>query len=174
MFLPLILLLFIALPIAELWLILKVGALIGAGPTILLLLVSSLLGVWLVRRQGAVVWSRFNQAVTAGRMPKEEGVDGVLVILGGTLLVVPGFITDLFGLTLLLPLTRPLLRRRVLALLTRRGGAAAMHDPLADEGFHVRDFARSEQPRRRGGSTSSTSGGERSPEFDFETHQLHE
>ena len=92
--------LFIVVPLAELYVILKVGDAIGAVPTILLLAADSIIGALLLRAQGRSVWARFNVAVTAGRMPHREVVDGVLVIFGGAFLITPGFLTDILGLVL--------------------------------------------------------------------------
>lgn len=162
-------LLFIAVPVIELWLILQVGSMIGVVPTILLLLADSLLGAWLVKSQGSTVWGRFRGAVDAGRVPANEAVDGFLVIMGGTLLLVPGFMSDIVGILLIAPPTRKLLRGRVLRFVSRRTKATFMGGFVADD-THMRDFAHSDQPRRR---TSSTRG-EREPEFDFETQQISE
>jgi UPF0716 protein FxsA len=114
--LPLLLLLFILLPIAELFVIIQVGEAIGVWWTIALLLADSLLGSMLMRSQGRAVWRRFNLAVSEGRPPTREVIDGVLVIFGGALLLTPGFITDIFGLLFLFPPTRVLLR----SLIVRR------------------------------------------------------
>jgi UPF0716 protein FxsA len=115
MLLPLVLL-FIAVPLAELAVIIQVGGAIGVWPTIALLLADSLLGAWLMRQQGRASWRRFNQALQAGRVPTREVLDGALVIFGGALLLTPGFITDIFGLILLIPPSRALVR----AVLARR------------------------------------------------------
>jgi UPF0716 protein FxsA len=115
MLLPLVLL-FIAVPIAELAVIIQVGQAIGVWWTIGLLIADSLLGAWLMRHQGRATWRRFNEAVGAGRVPTREVLDGALVIFGGALLLTPGFVTDLFGILLLLPPTRALVR----AVLVRR------------------------------------------------------
>ncbi|WDT93205.1 FxsA family protein [Thermoleophilum album] len=112
--------LFVALPLAELYVILKVGDWLGALPTVALLAADSLLGAALLRSQGRSVWRRFRAAVAAGRMPHREVQEGVMVIFGGAFLVTPGFITDVAGLLLLLPPTRELLRRAGLRLLRRR------------------------------------------------------
>ena len=161
--------LFIAVPVIELWLILQVGEMIGVMPTILLLLLDSLLGAWLVKSQGGAVWRNFRAAVDAGRIPANEAVDGFLVIMGGTLLLVPGFLSDIVGILLIAPPTRKLLRGRVVKFGMGRTRATFMGGFVADD-TGMRDFAHSDQPRRR---TSSTKG-EREPEFDFETQQLHE
>jgi UPF0716 protein FxsA len=119
--------LFIVLPLAELYVILKVGDAIGVVPTILLLAADSVLGSVLLRAQGRSVWRRFNNALAEGKMPHREVIDGVLVIFGGAFLITPGFITDIVGLLLLLPPTRSLIRSQVVRRLGRRvaGGVAS-------------------------------------------------
>ena len=107
--------LFIVVPLAELYVILQVGEAIGAVWTILLLAADSLLGSLLLRSQGRTVWGRFNSAVAEGRMPHREVIDGVLVIFGGAFLITPGFLTDIVGLLLLIPPTRALIRQALAA-----------------------------------------------------------
>jgi UPF0716 protein FxsA len=115
--------LFIVVPLAELYVILKVGDAIGAVWTILLLAVDSLIGSLLLRAQGRSVWRRFNETMAAGRMPHREVLDGVLVIFGGAFLITPGFLTDLVGLALLVPPTRAVVRRLLARRLGRRVAA---------------------------------------------------
>ena len=119
----LLVLLFILVPIAELYVIIKVGGAIGIGPTLLILIADSLAGAILLRSQGRAAWVRFNRALSEGRMPHKEVFDGVLIILGGALLLTPGFITDIFGLILLIPPTRALVR--AFAVRVVRGRMAA-------------------------------------------------
>lgn len=107
----LLIILFIVVPIAELYVIIQVGELIGVLPTLILLLADALLGSWLLKHQGRNAWRRFNEALAARRFPGREVVDGALVIVGGTLLLTPGFISDVFGVFLLLPPTRAIARR---------------------------------------------------------------
>jgi UPF0716 protein FxsA len=111
---------FIVLPIAELYLIYKVGDSIGILPTLALLALDSIIGSVLLRTQGRAVWRRFQAAMQGGRMPHREVQDGVLVIFGGALLITPGFLTDILGLLLLIPPTRAVVRRLVMKVLTRR------------------------------------------------------
>jgi UPF0716 protein FxsA len=111
----LLLLLLILVPIAELYVIIQVGQAIGALPTIALLFASSILGTMLLRSQGRLAWRRFRTAISAGRAPAREVVDGALVVLGGSLLIVPGFISDVVGLFLLLPPTRIAVRKLLLS-----------------------------------------------------------
>jgi UPF0716 protein FxsA len=112
--------LFIVVPLAELYVILKVGDAIGAVPTIALLAADSVLGSMLLRAQGRAVWRRFNETLATGRMPHREVMDGVLVIFGGAFLITPGFLTDIVGLILLVPPTRALVRRLLVRRLGRR------------------------------------------------------
>jgi UPF0716 protein FxsA len=116
----LLLVLFIAVPIAELAVIIQVGQAIGLWWTIALLIADSVLGSMLMRSQGRAAWRRFSEAVAARRVPAREVADGVLIIFGGALLLTPGFITDLFGLLFLLPPTRALIRRLFLREAMRR------------------------------------------------------
>jgi UPF0716 protein FxsA len=111
---------FIVVPLAELYVILKVGDAIGAVWTILLLAADSVLGSLLLRAQGRSVWRRFNDALAVGRMPHREVMDGVLVIFGGAFLITPGFLTDIVGVILLIPPTRALVRRMLVRRLGRR------------------------------------------------------
>jgi UPF0716 protein FxsA len=111
---------FIVVPLAELYVILKVGDAIGVLWTVVLLLADSVLGTMLFRSQGRTVWRRFNETMSAGRVPHRELIDGVLIIFGGAFLITPGFLTDIFGLLLLLPPTRSVIRRLVARRLGRR------------------------------------------------------
>jgi UPF0716 protein FxsA len=115
-----LLILFIVVPLAELYVIIQVGGAIGVLPTIAILLLDSFLGAALLRSQGRVVWRRFNEALAAGRVPAREIFDGALVIFGGALLLTPGFITDVIGLICLIPPTRDLIRALSVRLLKGR------------------------------------------------------
>jgi UPF0716 protein FxsA len=107
----LLVVLFIVVPIVELYVIIQVGGLIGVWPTLALLLADALLGSLLLRHQGRGAWRRFNQALAERRFPGREVADGVMIAVGGTLLLTPGFVTDIFGFLLLIPPTRALARR---------------------------------------------------------------
>src|SRR3954469_4444114 len=102
---PLLFLLFIVVPLAELYVIIQVGEAIGVLPTIALLLLDSILGSLLMRSQGRRAWQRFTEAVQVGRPPAREVLDGALVLLGGAFLLTPGFLSDILGVLLLLPPT---------------------------------------------------------------------
>ena len=131
-----ILLLFIAWFAAELFVVIEVAGVIGVGATILLLILSWPIGAWALKTQGRAAWRRLSDAVAAGRSPGREVLDGVLVLLGGLLLIVPGFISDILGALALLPPTRALLRgglarnlqSRFVVTATRFGNASRPYD----------------------------------------------
>lgn len=112
--------LFVLVPLAEIYVLVQVGQAIGALWTILLLVLGVVLGTWLIRHEGARAWRALREAIASGRTPAAEIADGALVLLGGTLLVVPGFISDAVGVLLILPVTRPIFRRLLGAAVTRR------------------------------------------------------
>ena len=127
----LIVVLLVVVPLVEVYVLVQVGQVIGALPTIALLVVMSLLGAWLLRREGARTWQAFRAAMGSGRVPAKEVADGALVIFGGALLLTPGFATDLFGLLCVLPPTRAVLRRMLTGLVARRLGVAGVVGGLA-------------------------------------------
>lgn len=103
-------LVFIGWPVAELFVAIAIASAIGVLDTILLLILSLPFGVWAMRSQGRLVYRRFAQALAENRAPGKEVIDGTLVITGGALMVIPGFITDALGLLALFPPTRALIR----------------------------------------------------------------
>jgi UPF0716 protein FxsA len=111
---------FIALPIAEIYVIVQVGGAIGWAPTLFLLILDGFAGAALARSQGRAAWERFNLALTQGRVPARETFDGAMIMLGGAFLLAPGFITDIVGFALLIPPTRALFRTVVARLARRR------------------------------------------------------
>jgi len=131
MLLPLVLL-FIAVPLAELAVIIQVGDAIGVWWTIALLVADSILGWWLMRHQGRAAWRRFNAAMQAGRVPTREVLDGALVIFGGALLLTPGFITDILGMALLIPPSRAVVRAVLARRIAHRMVTLATPRPRAD------------------------------------------
>jgi UPF0716 protein FxsA len=108
MLIPLLLL--ICWPVAEVFVAIQVADAIGVLATVLLLIASWPIGTWALRSRGRAAWRRLGGAVAAGRPPGREVLDGALILVGGLLLIVPGFITDAFGLVLLLPPTRVAMR----------------------------------------------------------------
>jgi UPF0716 protein FxsA len=110
----------LALLVGEVLVIQLVAGWLGGGPTFLLLVATSLFGAWCIAHEGRRAWQALGEAVRAGRAPARELADGVLVLRGGLLLLLPGFISDLLGLILVLRFTRPLVRGLVVPLLGRR------------------------------------------------------
>lgn len=112
--------LFAVLPVVEIYLLIQVGYQLGALPTVALVLLISLLGALLVRHQGFEILRRIQTELGQGRLPAAELLDGALVLVGGTLLLTPGFFTDLLGLFFLFPVSRTLLKQFARLWLQRR------------------------------------------------------
>ena len=146
--LPLLVLLFIVVPIAELALIIQVGQEIGVWWTIAILIADSLLGSLLMRAQGRAAWRNFNVALQSGRPPAREALDGVLVIFGGALLLTPGFISDILGLLLLAPPTRAIARRVLVRRFAARMVASATRDRPRTRPADVEGSAIDVEPER--------------------------
>ncbi len=111
---------FVVVPVLEIWVIISVGHVIGAWWTVLLLVADSIVGAWLVRREGARAWQALTAALQSGKMPARELADAALLLIGGTLMLTPGFVTDAVGIVLVLPFTRPFARRLLTQVVTRR------------------------------------------------------
>ena len=124
----------IVVPLLELYILVQVGSQLGIVPTLVLLLVMSLLGAYLLRREGARTWRAFRQALQSGRLPAREVADGALVIFGGALLLTPGFATDLVGLACVLPPSRAALRRLLTKVVTRRLGIGPLRGDAPTRG----------------------------------------
>ncbi len=139
---PLLFLIFIVVPIAELYVIIQVGQAIGVLPTVALLLLDSVVGTVLLRQQGRAAWRRFNSALQAGRPPARETIDGGLILMGAAFLLTPGFLSDVLGLVFLLPPTRALVRR-VLArrflgrMVTGMARGGAQRDPRTTRTYDI-------------------------------------
>ena len=104
-------LLFLVIPIAELYVIVQVAHAIGVFDTLGLLVLDSLLGGWLMKREGMGVLRRLQAKLATGELPSTELVDGFLILFGGALMLAPGFLTDILGIVLLLPPVRAVIRR---------------------------------------------------------------
>ncbi|MEY2477904.1 MAG: protein FxsA [Actinomycetota bacterium] len=116
----LLFLLFLVVPFLELYVLIQVGQVIGALPTIGLLIAVSIIGSWLVKREGFATLARARERIDAGQMPGREIVDGVLILFAGALLITPGFLSDVAGVLLLLPPVRATLRGTTVRWLARR------------------------------------------------------
>ena len=98
-----LLLLFILVPIAELYLFITIGSQLGLGPTLAIIIATAVLGASLTKSQGRRAMEKFQAATAAGRMPAKEAIDGLMILLAGAVLITPGFLTDAVGFLLLVP-----------------------------------------------------------------------
>lgn len=128
---------FVVVPLVEIYVLIQVGQVIGPWWTILLLVLDSILGSWLIKREGGRAWQALRSALDNGRMPARELADGALILIGGTLMLSPGFVTDIFGIVLILPFTRPLARRLLTQVVTRRLLASNARRPGPGSGGSV-------------------------------------
>ena len=133
--LALFVVLVVAVPIFEVYVLVQVGHRIGVWPTILILVLEAVLGGWLMRREGSRAWRALDNAFRGGRIPTGELADAALVLVGGVLLMLPGFVTDVLGLFFLIPFTRPFARKVVGFFVARRlsraGFVPAAYGPYA-------------------------------------------
>ncbi len=127
---------FVVVPVIEIYVIIQVGQVIGAWWTILLLIADSIFGSWLVKREGGRAWQALQLALNERRLPHRELADGVLILVGGTLMITPGFVSDVFGILCILPFTRPIGRRILAGMLSKRllGVSMGTRGPSAASG----------------------------------------
>ena len=111
---------FLIVPVIELWCILQVGEWIGGWTTFLIIVATGIAGAYFARLEGRKVWLAAQRQLEIGQMPGRSLIDGLCVLLGGLLLLVPGFISDILGIVLLLPITRPIFRQIILQWLEKR------------------------------------------------------
>jgi UPF0716 protein FxsA len=111
---------FVVVPLIEIYVLIQVGKVIGPWWTILLLVLDSILGSWLIKREGGRAWEALRTALETGRMPARELADAALILVGGTLMLSPGFVTDALGILLILPFTRPMARRLLTRVVAQR------------------------------------------------------
>ena len=111
---------FLVVPVVELLLFIWVQDRIGLGWTLLGIVITAIIGAGLVRRQGMAVWSRFQSELVEGGMPARQLAHGAMVLVGGALLLTPGFLTDAIGLALMVPAIREFVRRAGLRIIERR------------------------------------------------------
>jgi len=136
---PIFILLFIGLPLIEVYFLIKVGSVIGAVPTIALSILCAILGAWLVRRQGFGVLMRVRESLARDEAPALDILDGALLLVAGLFLLLPGFITDTVGFLLLIPpLRRWVVRRYVKVMPVRTHGPGAERGPRVIEGHFRR------------------------------------
>jgi UPF0716 protein FxsA len=123
----LLLIAFIVIPLAELYLLMQIGSVVGFWPTVALVLATGALGAWLARTEGSRVMRGWRAAIAEGRLPEEGVLGGALVLAGGVLLITPGVLTDALGISLLVPFTRRLWIRVVRRALERSIRSGRLH-----------------------------------------------
>lgn len=126
--------LFIILPIAEMAILIKVGTIIGALNTIGLVLLTAVIGAWLLRQQGLATLLRANQRLNSGELPAREVAEGLILAVGGALLLTPGFITDTIGFLCLIPGTRHWFASQALKRMVVSGQAQGFHFTAGSRG----------------------------------------
>lgn len=114
---PILFLLFLTVPIIEIWFLIQVGSVIGVSWTILVVVSTAIAGAWLVRSQGLAILRRIQHETALGRVPTHEMLEGLLLLVAGAVLLTPGFFTDAIGFALLIPAMRALISRAII----RRG-----------------------------------------------------
>lgn len=112
--------LIIVVPALEIWLLITAGKLIGAIPTIMLIILTGVLGAWLAKYQGVTALRNAQQKMNSGQMPGDVIIDGLCILIGGVVLLTPGFITDAIGFALLLPATRNLIKPSIMRAIRNR------------------------------------------------------
>lgn len=150
-------LLFTLLPIAELWLLIRIGGWLGVGPTLLLVLGTGAAGAWLAKREGLRAWLAVQSEIAAGRPPTDGLTHAMLILLAGVVLITPGVITDVAGLLLLLPPVRTGLIARLRDGFMRRverGSITVVGTPGGPFGFGATGFQdpTRDNPQSREGS----------------------
>ncbi|MEH6456481.1 MAG: FxsA family protein [Cocleimonas sp.] len=111
---PIFFILFLVIPIIEIFFLIKVGEVIGAFPTIILVVLTAVIGAGLLRQQGLSTLARFQKNLSTGKIPAQEMVEGILLAVGGALLMTPGFVTDTMGFLCLLPFSRKFIAAKVI------------------------------------------------------------
>lgn len=114
---PKLLLLFIAIPVIELLLFIKIGSHIGLLSTFATIVITGILGAYLTKQQGLRTWRKFQSTSASGQIPANEAIDGLLILIAGAVLLTPGFLTDAIGFLLLVPLFRSAIRSQIAAKL---------------------------------------------------------
>ncbi len=105
---------FLVVPFVEIYLLLQIGGIVGVLPTILLVVFTAMLGAWLLRQQGFATWQRLQASLAQGTLPAYEMIEGPILLVGGALLLTPGFFTDAIGFACLLPQTRRRLAKYII------------------------------------------------------------
>ena len=132
------------LPFAEIYLLLLVGGIIGAFPTIFLVVFTAVLGAWLLRQQGFATFRRFQENLAQGMIPAYEMIEGPIILLGGVLLLTPGFITDMLGFACLIPSLRKKIAQYVIENYLIQASGNYQREKAADKNILEGEFRKDE------------------------------
>ncbi|MDI1230243.1 MAG: FxsA family protein [Methylobacter sp.] len=132
------------IPFAEIYLLLQIGGIVGVFPTILLVVLTAVLGTWLLRQQGFATFQRFQESLAQGVMPAYEMVEGPIILVGGALLLTPGFITDLIGFACLIPQLRKKIAQYVIENYLVQAGAHFQQEKAAENNVLEGEFRKEE------------------------------
>ncbi len=121
---PFVFLLFVIIPVVEIWVLIEVGSKIGVFNTIALVVLTAVVGTAMLRAQGLAVLTRVRTQMAANQLPAVEMIEGILLVVGGALLLTPGFVTDTFGFLCLIPQTRSAFARATASRFSVQGFAA--------------------------------------------------
>ena len=122
-----LILIFIIVPLMEILLLIEIGSRIGTLNTISIIIVTGILGGYMMRHQGFAILTNIRMDLSQGRMPTGELINGALVLVGGILLLTPGFFTDAVGFILLIPTTRGFVRKKIQLLIQRKIESGDIH-----------------------------------------------
>ena len=125
-----LLLLFVTVPLVELYLLLQLAEVTGPAATILLVIVTGIIGSWLAKREGMIAWQKFHAALSEGRAPSREIQDGLMIVFAAALLLTPGLLTDVVGFMMLIPAGRELIRKFVLSKMFRGFGTGQIRTEI--------------------------------------------
>jgi len=138
---------FLVVPFVEIYLLLQIGGIIGVLPTVFLVVFTAVLGAWLLRQQGFATWQRFQNSLAQGAIPAYEMIEGPILLVGGALLLTPGFFTDAVGFACLIPVTRRKLAKYVIEhqLVNAQPGSPFQKPQARDENIIEGEFKKGDE-----------------------------
>jgi len=137
---------FLVVPFVEIYLLLQIGGIVGVLPTVLLVVFTAVLGAWLLRQQGFATWQRFQTSLSQGAIPAYEMIEGPILLVGGALLLTPGFFTDAIGFACLIPQTRRKLAQYIIEkqLINVQTGSPFQKPQASDENIIEGEFKKND------------------------------
>lgn len=133
---------FLIIPFIEIYLLLQIGGIVGVFPTIILVVTTAIIGAGLLRQQGLATWQRFQDSIAKGNVPAYEMVEGPILLVGGALLLTPGFFTDMIGFACLIPLARRKIAQYIIEKRLVQAGVPPQHNAKAQPDVIEGEFNR--------------------------------